>query len=63
MERVVLTGEVAEVAPYLEAMDVFCLPSQWEGSPMSFDRGDADGTADRRQQGWRHPSAPNQPPG
>ncbi|HUP70237.1 MAG TPA: glycosyltransferase family 4 protein [Acidimicrobiales bacterium] len=31
--RVVMTGELADVAPLLEALDVFCLPSAWEGMP------------------------------
>ncbi|HUP71167.1 MAG TPA: glycosyltransferase [Acidimicrobiales bacterium] len=31
--RVVMTGEVADVAPLLVAFDVFCLPSAWEGMP------------------------------
>lgn len=34
-ERVVFTGEVADVPRVLEAFDVFCLPSRWEGLPGS----------------------------
>jgi glycosyltransferase involved in cell wall biosynthesis len=34
-KRVVLVGETDDVRPYLEAMDVFCLPSSWEGSSGS----------------------------
>lgn len=30
--RAIITGEVVDVGPYLEAMNVFCLPSLWEGS-------------------------------
>lgn len=30
--RLVLAGEVEDPAPLFEAMDVFCLPSHWEGS-------------------------------
>lgn len=34
-ERVVFTGEVDDVPRVLEAFDVFCLPSRWEGLPGS----------------------------
>lgn len=34
-DRVIMTGEVADVRPVLAAVDVFCLPSRWEGMPAS----------------------------
>jgi starch synthase (maltosyl-transferring) len=32
-DRMAITGELADVTPVLAAIDVFCLPSRWEGFP------------------------------
>lgn len=34
-DRVLFTGELRDVSPYLEAADVFCLVSRWEGLPTA----------------------------
>lgn len=34
-ERFVATGEVADVGPILAALDVFAMPSRWEGVPIA----------------------------
>lgn len=41
--RVILAGNQADVAPYLSAMDVFVLPSLFEGMPLSLLEAQANG--------------------
>ena len=42
-EAVIFTGAVSNVAQYMSAMDVFLMPSQWEGLPVVLVEAQANG--------------------